>query len=207
MNSQAELLTFAGVMVLGQFSPGPDMILLTRTALKSGVRAGVEMAIGIACGLIVHSTLAVAGLALVFDHSPIWRRILTILAACYLLYLAWRILIEVRAQWHAAEFVKTLTESYHRRPFLRGLFCNLSNPKAAIFIAAVSAPFLRGVHANWWPFVLVAIVVGQGALLWSMWAYLLQWKPLRSRYDRAAKWIDLTFAVALLGIAIRLLMG
>lgn len=207
MKSQVELLTFAGVMVLGQFSPGPDMILLTRTALKSGVRAGVEMALGIACGLIVHSTLAVAGLALVFDHSPIWRRTLTILAAGYLLYLAWRILIEVWAQWHATVLVKTLTETDARRPFFRGLFCNLCNPKAAIFIAAVSAPFLREVHADWWPFVLVAIVVGQGALLWALWAYLLQWKPLRSRYDHAAKWIDLTFAMALLAIAIRLLIG
>ena len=66
----AELLAFSGVMALGQFSPGPDMVLLTRTSLKSGVRAGVEMALGIACGLTVHATLAVAGLALAFDWRP-----------------------------------------------------------------------------------------------------------------------------------------
>ena len=33
MNPALELALFAGVMALGQFSPGPDMILLTRTAL------------------------------------------------------------------------------------------------------------------------------------------------------------------------------
>ncbi len=56
MSPPLELLAFAGVMALGQFSPGPDMILLTRTALRSGARAGVEMALGIACGLAVHAT-------------------------------------------------------------------------------------------------------------------------------------------------------
>jgi threonine/homoserine/homoserine lactone efflux protein len=38
MTAAAELLMFAGVMVLGQFSPGPDMLLLTRTELRKGAR-------------------------------------------------------------------------------------------------------------------------------------------------------------------------
>ncbi len=45
MSAAVDLLAFARVMALGQFSPGPDMILLTRTALKSGAWAGVEMAL------------------------------------------------------------------------------------------------------------------------------------------------------------------
>ncbi len=60
MTAGGELLAFAGVIALAQFSPGPNTLLPTRTALKSGVHAGVEMAFGIASGVIVHSTMAVA---------------------------------------------------------------------------------------------------------------------------------------------------
>src|SRR5690606_25405543 len=89
MSGPLELLAFAGVMALGQFSPGPDMLLLTRTALKSGARAGVEMAAGISCGLVVHATVALGGLALAFQRTPILAEALRWGAAAYLLWISW----------------------------------------------------------------------------------------------------------------------
>ncbi|MEO5715466.1 MAG: LysE family translocator [Luteolibacter sp.] len=207
MTGAAELLAFAGVMALGQFSPGPDMVLLTRTALKSGAKVGVEMALGIASGLIVHSTVAVAGLALAFDRWPLLRKITCWLAAGYLLWLAWRILSEAFGAAYSGGAAEPDGKINGRGPFLRGLFCNLLNPKAAIFLAAVSAPFLRGERPVWWPFAIAGIVVVQGGGLWSLWAWLLQWKPLRLRYERAAKWIDAAFGIALAALAVRLMIG
>ncbi len=142
MSGAWELLAFAGVMVLGQFSPGPDMILLTRTALKAGARTGVEMAMGIACGLAVHATLAVGGLALAFERLPILQVGLRWAAAIYLMWLAWRMLGEFRTAGDSGGALEVKASSSARNPFLRGLLCNLLNPKAALFIAAVSAPFL-----------------------------------------------------------------
>ncbi|MFT7172451.1 MAG: threonine efflux protein, partial [Paracoccaceae bacterium] len=59
----AELLAFAVVMVIGQFSPGPDMLLLTRTSLAEGLKAGWLMVLGIVTGLAFHATLAIGGMA------------------------------------------------------------------------------------------------------------------------------------------------
>ena len=207
MNSALDLMAFAGVMVLGQFSPGPDMILLTRTALESGTRTGVKMALGIACGLTVHATLAVGGLALAFERMPVLRELLRWLAAAYLLWLAYRMLQEIFVAWHSGAQRKSTEITSARSPFLRGLFCNLLNPKAAIFLAAVCAPFLRGDRPEWWPFAIWGIVVAQAAVLWSLWACILQWPPLRSRYQKAARWIDAAFAIALTALAIRLIVG
>ena len=201
MSAVGELLAFAGVMALGQFSPGPDMILLTRTALKSGARAGVEMALGIACGLAVHATLAVAGLALVCERVPVLWDFMRWLAAGYLLWLAWSLFRE----WHSGAKVASDGRATAKRPFMRGLLCNLLNPKAAVFLAAVSAPFLRGERPDWWAFAIWGIVVGQGCVLWSLWAWLLQWNPLRSRYERAARWIDGAFGMVLVALAVRLI--
>ena len=207
MNGPLDLLAFAGVMALGQFSPGPDMILLTRTALKTGARAGVEMALGIACGLTVHATLAVAGLSLVLERVPLLWELMRWVAAGYLLWLGYRMLAGIFVKWYSGVVVETNVEVSWRRPFLRGLFCNLLNPKAALFLAAVSAPFLRGERPGWWAFAIWGIVVGQGFVLWSLWAWLLQWRPLRQAYERSEHWIDGAFGVALVALAIRLMIG
>lgn len=207
MSGAVELLAFAGVMALGQFSPGPDMILLTRTALKIGARAGVEMALGIACGLTVHATVAVGGLALAFERVPVLREMLRWGAAAYLMWLAYRMLSEVFVAWYSAGAEDANAPLPARSPFLRGLFCNLLNPKAALFLAAVSAPFLTGERPNWWAFAIWGIVVGQAFVLWSLWACLLQWRPLRSRYESAGRWIDGAFGIALGALAVRLAVG
>ncbi len=203
MSGAVDLLAFAGVMALGQFSPGPDMILLTRTALKSGARTGVEMALGIACGLAVHATVAVAGLALAFERLPVLWEAMRWLAAGYLLWLACSLFRE----WHSGAKVDSVRHASGRRPFVRGLFCNLLNPKAAVFLTAVCAPFLRGARPEWWAFAIWGVVVGQGCVLWSLWAWLLQWNPLKLRYERAARWIDGAFGIALVALAVRLIAG
>ncbi|MES2476525.1 MAG: LysE family transporter [Verrucomicrobiota bacterium] len=207
MSGPLELLAFAGVMALGQFSPGPDMLVLTRTALKSGARAGVEMAAGIACGLAVHSAVALGGLALAFQQTPILAETLRWGAAAYLLWISWSILRELFVVWYSGAIYQVDVVPPRQRPFLRGLTCNLLNPKAAIFLAAVSAPFLSGNHPRGWPLALGGIVVIQGFLLWSLWACLLQWKPLAARYRKMERGIDLMFAAVLVVLAVGLIFG
>ena len=198
---------FAGVMVMGQFSPGPDMLLLTRTALYEGWKTGVKMAVGIACGLAMHATLAVGGLAVMFEHLPVLRRVLQWVAAVYLLWLAWGLLRAAIAFWRLGGVRAPAIGISRHPPFVRGLLCNVFNPKVALFLAAVCAPFLSGKHPPWWPFVLWGTIVGLGLCLWSLWVVLLQWRPLRVRYERSAGWIDGVFGLALAALAVRLMVG
>lgn len=206
MNPALELALFAGVMALGQFSPGPDMLLLTRTALAEGAKAGALMALGIATGLTVHASIAVAGLAVAFQQSAVLRHTVTWLAAAYLLWLAWCLL---RAAWAPAPSTDPTDAkpAVTRNPYLRGLICNLLNPKAVVFLAATCAPFLSGGHPPWWPFAIAALVIVQGGTLWALWAWLLQWRPLRTRYENSARWIDGAFGIALAALAVTLLVS
>lgn len=207
MSGALELLAFAGVMALGQFSPGPDMILLTRTALREGAGAGVTMAWGIACGLVVHAGIAFAGLALVLQRQGGVGDLVRWAAAGYLMWLVYQIAFEHFGAVYSGGKREELLISKAGKPFLRGLTCNLLNPKVAIFLAAVSTPFLTANHPDWWPLALGGIVVIQGGVLWSLWASLLQWKPLKKIYQRLERWLDGFFAMVLLGLAIYLIVG
>ena len=207
MSAAADLLLFSGLMALTQFSPGPDMLLVTRTSLKRGVSAGVRMAFGIGCGLMVHTALAVGGLALAFQNLPMLKAAMSWAAAGYLIWLAWRMGSEAFVARYSGGIPETEVVMSSREPFLQGLWCNLLNPKVVIFLAAVSAPFLKGPRPDWWPLAMWAVVVAQGTLLWAAWAWLLQWRPLRDGYQRAAPVIDGVFALVLLTLAVWLLIG
>jgi len=205
----SELWMFAGLIVLGQFSPGPDMVLLTRTALREGSKAGVEMASGITCGLAVHSTIAVGGVAVAFLKFPMLRWVLQWVAAFYLLWLAYGLLMSAYVAWRTGLPHEPAAKASTHPPFVRGLLCNLFNPKVPLFLAAVCAPFLAGnhPHPDWWPMAIWGVVVGLGIGLWSLWVVLLQWRPLRARYECAAGWIDGVFGAALAALALRLMIG
>lgn len=206
MNPAIELLVFVGVVVLGQFSPGPDMILLTRTSLAGGAKAGMWTAAGIACGLMVHATLAIGGTAALLARGGWLGECVRWLAVCYLGYLGWGLLRAAYAGKSAlgGSFGQSLDRL---AAFRRGFFCNLLNPKVALFLAATSAPFLAGERAPWWPVAIWLAVVGEGLLGWTLWAWLLQWRPARRLYQQAARWIDGSFGVLLWLLALRLMFG
>lgn len=199
-----ELLAFAGIMALGQFSPGPDMLLLTRTALADGVRAGVGTALGIATGLCLYSALAVGGAVTLLEQVPTVRQVMLWLAALYLLWLACRLIGACYAAYAGSRENEERVVKLKGSPYLRGLLCNLLNPKAVIFLAAVVAPFLKGNHPSWWPWALWLVVVIQAFVLWSLWATLLQWKPLRNGYQKFQPIIDGLFGLGLGMLAVKL---
>ena len=201
MSAEAlELLAFALVVAVGQFSPGPDMLLLTRTALVEGLRAGWLMVLGIVTGLAFHATLAIGGMAVILAEGGWLATTMKWLAAAYLLWLASGLVRKNNAPAGDAPIPK-------RSPYLRGLFCNLLNPKVLVFFAGVVAPFLTGQHPTWWPYALWLLIVAEGLLLWALWVRLLQNQKIRKAYQSAARSLDLLFAIALTLLAINLLLG
>jgi len=207
MSPLAELLAFAGIMALGQFSPGPDMLLLTRSSLAEGGRAGVAMAFGIGTGLTLHAALAIFGTAALFSRGGVAAELLRWAAAVYLGWLAYGLLMECFVHVYSGSRPASAPPRGRRGPFLRGLLCNLLNPKVVVFLAAVTAPFLQGARPAWWPWALWGVVVLQGSTLWAAWALALQWAPLRGGYRRGGPWIDLAFGLLLLALAVRMAWG
>lgn len=193
----ADWLAFAGVMALGQFSPGPDMVLLTRTSLKEGRRAGWLMVAGIVTGLCFHSAVAIGGISVLMSHGGGWEKGLSLLAAAYLGWLGWQL---VRL-WFLASYgsvkVETVPEKAGGSWYLKGLLCNLLNPKVVIFFAGITTVFLKGDRPDWWPYLLWLTIVGEGLVLWGIWVCLLQNAPLRRRYEASGPLLDLLFGLGL----------
>ena len=60
------VLGFLAVAAVITVTPGPDMALVTRSALRGGPRAARRSAIGVGTGLLVWTCASVAGIAVLF---------------------------------------------------------------------------------------------------------------------------------------------
>ena len=119
-------------------APGPDMLYVITRGMTHGRGAGVLSAIGVICGILVHTTAAALGLTLIFQTSAFAFLIVKYIGAVYLVYLgikAWQDRSTFRLQ--ASSFVMDAP-----RLFWQGLLSNVLNPKIAIFFLAFLPQFV-----------------------------------------------------------------
>ena len=93
MLEPAKFALFIGVSWALILSPGPDMFYVITRGMAHGRRAGVLSAIGVVCGILVHTTAAAFGLTLILQTSALAFLVVKFVGAAYLVYLgikAWR---------------------------------------------------------------------------------------------------------------------
>ncbi len=162
------------------------------------------MAMGIATGLTIHATLAIGGTAILLEKTVWLRELLRWLAAAYLLWLAIMLVRDGIKRFRQRDESAKPKLRNNKSAYVRGLFCNLLNPKVVVFFVALVTPFLAGERPHWWPAALWLVIVVQAGLLWSLWACVLQWGPVKNFYGKASCWIDMGFALLLIVLAVRL---
>lgn len=153
LNSIAAFAVIALVVVL---MPGADTILVLRTSLHGGTRAGVVTASGIVCGPIIWGTLAGLGAALVLNQDPRLYSVVAAAGGFYLAYLACRTFLSARSTWNSPTVL--ITDSPSTAPssrrsttsFFTGLMTNLLNPKIGVFYLSVMPGLFLGQQITAW---------------------------------------------------------
>jgi RhtB (resistance to homoserine/threonine) family protein len=154
-----------GLMVLLTIAPGPDMALVTSTALSRGRRAAVRTALGISTGTLIWATLSGFGVAALLAASAEAYSVIRIAGAAYLIYLGLRALRDaasgggVAAEADRGRDGAVADGSPGRttaRPFRQGLLTNLLNPKVGLFYTTLVPQIVDPGD----PVALVSIAVG-----------------------------------------------
>ena len=204
------------ITTLAVISPGADFAMVTRTSLMQSRRAGLWVALGIGCGVLIHVGYTLLGLGVLLQSLPWLFTLLKWAGAAYLVRLGislWR-----EADSHTAANGPTAnapaaqTTTVQEQPaqslwsFWRlGFLTNALNPKTALFIislltqvAGPSVPmptqlayglFIAAAHVAW--FALVA---------WFFSAPVLQPKVQAIR-----PWVDRSLGCVLLGLGLLLI--
>ncbi len=130
----ASFLAVAGLLTMGAISPGPAVLMSARTGVTEGLRTGFFLSLGIGAGAVFWATLALSGLAVIFQVAPTLLWAFKIAGGLYLVWMAigmWR---------HAGDPLPDTTDAPPRSAasaFRLGLVTQLSNPKPAVLLSAI----------------------------------------------------------------------
>jgi threonine/homoserine/homoserine lactone efflux protein len=139
MIDPAVLPGFLAAVFLVTLAPGPDNTYIAAVALARGARAGVESAVGMSLGMIVHVCAAAVGLAALLRSTPDALVAIRFLGAAYL---GWLAVTTLRSARHLA----LADHAADDRLLRRAILTNLTNPKVIIFFAAFLPQFTRPGH-------------------------------------------------------------
>jgi threonine/homoserine/homoserine lactone efflux protein len=135
----AVLPGFLIAVFLVTLAPGPDNTYIAAVALARGTRAGLESAVGMSLGMVVHVCAAAFGLAALLRATPDALVAIRFLGAAYLSWLAATTL-------RSARHIASAQRAPEDRLFRKAILTNLTNPKVIIFFAAFLPQFTRPGH-------------------------------------------------------------
>lgn len=125
-------------------TPGQDFILVMSRSITQGQVAGIITALGISCGLLVHTVLATLGLGVVIQTSEWLFFAMKVVGAGYLLYLGVHAILSANSK---LALLQAEPRSL-KRLFMDGAVSNIANPKIAIFYLAFLPQFVNTSDTN-----------------------------------------------------------
>lgn len=202
MSALSLLASVAVIHLVAMASPGPNVLLVTQTAMSRSRRSALMVACGVSTGSLILSTGAAVGLSLVFEGAAWVRHGIQVAGGAYLVYLGVRTWLAADEPPPPPEPLEQLEGESAWRFYSRGLLTNLTNPKAAVFFGTILAPVLDRADADWVVVAAIVLIVFD-ALWWHcLLAVLFGRPPVRLWYGRSKRLIDRLVGglLALLGL-------
>lgn len=135
------LISFISASVLLTLMPVPDNIYVLIESITRGYKTGIAISTGLISGIIIHTSIASTGLAVIFMNSELSFGILKYAGALYLLFLAF--------QAYREKIMSVTIQSENRsedlnflKLFKRGFLMNVMNPKVTLFFIAFLPQFV-----------------------------------------------------------------
>jgi threonine/homoserine/homoserine lactone efflux protein len=195
------LLSIGVVQLLAVISPGPSFLITARTAVARSRADGLKIALGLGAGTFVWAALALLGLNAVFRAVPAAFLAMKFAGALFLLWIAFQIFRHAKVPLELADGGGETPN----RPFLKGFFVQISNPKVAVFFGSIFIAMLPANVLLWMTVALIAIVTFNEVWWYSAVALFFASGPVRNLYLRAKAWIDRVTGLFLGGLGLRLL--
>ncbi|OXX66295.1 LysE family translocator, partial [Vibrio sp. V03_P4A6T147] len=207
MNELSILATLAGVHFMALLSPGPDVALVVQNSTRYGRRTGVFIALGLSCGIVIHSLLSLTGISYLVHQQPALFAMVQLAGGGYLFYLGLGALKSIYTTWRSPQAVGVNNERYklienQRQAFSRGFITNIFNPKALVFFISLMSSLVPVGMSFSGKGIALLILWGLSFMWFSTLAWMLSTARLQKRLQSLTVYID-----AVCGIIFTLIGG
>ena len=185
------LCSLALIHLCALITPGPDFLMVSQTAISRSRKDSIFVVLGITTGAMVWALLAMLGLNFLFEQFSWLKRGLLILGGlylCWLGYLMLRSALSAKPAQSSRSVIEVPTSAW--LSFVKGVFTNLSNPKAVIYFGSVFSLFLSNPKLEQWHALLFTIVSLETFLWFSLVAFVFSLPRCKAAYENASRWID-----------------
>lgn len=204
MIAPGDLAAIVGLNLVGAAAPGPDIVLLTRTATRSRKHAWATLA-GTQTGVLLWVSLTVVGAAAVLTAFPRALNFVQLVGGAFLIYMGlsnalsgWRERNTPPGGLEEAEGrLGSLTASY-----LRGLSTNLANPKIVLALSAMIAPLLPPRPSTLSAVVVIVALWLSSMALMAVVAQVVSTEKVRRKLLAAGPRIDIAAGVFFLVVGV-----
>ncbi len=181
----AGLLTVGAAFFVVAASPGPATLATATVSMSSGRQSGLIFGAGLSVGLAFWGLVAATGMGAMLQASSVTLIALKILGGVYLLWLACRSMCSALQKKPQISPV-TSNGSWFRR----GLFLNLSNPKAVLAWMATLSLGIGDNNGYWQVISATLLCVVLGFLIYSGYVLVFSTRGAMNGYVRLRRWID-----------------
>jgi threonine/homoserine/homoserine lactone efflux protein len=137
--SASNLAAFALTSFILIIIPGPSVLFVITRGVVLGRRAALATVLGNCAGVYVQVAAVALGIGVVVERSALVYNAVELLGAAYLVYLGVRTFQRRRSL--ALALGAPVTPKSDRRILSEGFVVGLTNPKAAVFFAAILPQF------------------------------------------------------------------
>jgi threonine/homoserine/homoserine lactone efflux protein len=190
-----------GLWTVAVVTPGPNFLAAARIAAGRDRRAGLAAVLGIGAGTLLWGLAGCLGVRAMFALAPWLFGVLKLLGAVYLVAMGGRII--------AASFkpVSGPTAAPSRRSAVwLGFLTSVSNPKSALFVAALFASVLPPDAPLWVGLSAAAEMVAISLGWYGLVVLLLSTRAASAAYLRGRRWIDRLAGAVFAAFGARLLL-
>lgn len=199
------VLLFVAAAVVLVAIPGPSVLFVVSRALAYGRRVALLTVAGGAAGSFVMAAAVAVGMGAVVQTSAVVYEVIKLVGAAYLVYLGARAFRDRRQLSDA--FADQVGHVRGSRTFRQGFVVALTNPKTAVFFAAVLPQFVDPATGSTIAQMLTlgAIFAAIALALDSVWAMLAA--TVRSWFARSTRRLEVvggTAGLTMMGLGVGL---
>ncbi len=187
------LFTICLLHFVAQLSPGPDVLLIAKSATSTTRQNALKVIAGISAGIVVWVVLTLAGFTVLIDQFPWIQQALMLLGGIFLAKMGWAMLkggVHSFKNRHQTD-EDTNGQVQAKNYFMLGLWTNLSNPKTLIYFSSVFSLALSSSASDYLKAQLAVIIPLQTFITFTLLMLLISQPKIKILYQRSGSYIDM----------------
>jgi len=178
---------------VAQLSPGPDILLIAKSAASTTRQNALKIIAGISAGIVVWVVLTLAGFTVLIGQFPWIQQALMLLGGMFLAKMGWAMLkggVHSFKNRHQTDD-DTNGQVQAKNYFMLGLWTNLSNPKTLIYFSSVFSLALSSSASDYLKAQLAVIIPLQTFVTFALLMLLISQPKIKTLYQRSGSYIDM----------------